>query len=146
MGFSVIKIDLDTYSSQDELKKTFMDLTKGNSLIDENGRVGSVENLVTSTWNAKTGDLMGFPINKIWFDSNTWVAIAYEGNKEQNFFDNFINFLGESPCIASGDIITQNNISKIKEQNLNLDSVLDKINDFGINSLTPEEKDFLRNN
>jgi hypothetical protein len=144
MGFSVIKIDLDTYSNMDELRKTFIDLTKGNPLIDENGRVGSVENLVLSTWEAKIGDLLGFRINKIWFDTNTWIAIAYEGNKEQNFFDNFISFLRDSPCISSGDIpIPQNTLPK-KEQSLNLDFVLDKINAFGIGSLTDEEKDFLK--
>ena len=136
--FSVIKIDLDTYSNQEELTKTFTDLTKGNSLIDESGNIGSIENLVKSTWMAK----IKHRLNKIWFDTNTWTAIAYESNKEQNFFDTFISFLKDSPCVSSGDIIKPK-INGILD--LSLDTILDKINDFGMYSLTNEEKEFLKN-
>jgi hypothetical protein len=100
-------------------------------------------------------------IGKIWFDTknnNAVIAYTIKGNNEVLIADNFI---ADITKIKPVDIIVKekeqnvtnlvesviNSPRKIKtEVILDVDTILDKIGQYGINSITKEEKDFLDNN
>jgi hypothetical protein len=98
-------------------------------------------------------------IGKIWFDTknnNAVIAYTVKGDNEVLIADNFITDLTK---IKPVDVIV-----KEKEQNvlnvvesvissprklkvvLDVDTILDKIGQYGIDSITKEEKDFLDKN
>jgi len=81
--------------------------------------------------------LEGF--TKIYFDVNTHKIIGLthiENKKLIQISEDFIIHLRKMNSITL----------KPKNQNLTIDSILDKINLKGIDSLTEKEKDFLKNN
>lgn len=140
-NFDNIKcIDLTVYNYE-KLEEIGTALKIANpSLLAENKRIG---------------------IGKIWFDTkndNAVIAYTIKGDNEILIADNFI---ADITKIKPVDVIV-----KEKEQNvvnlvesvinsprkfkteviLDVDSILDKIGQYGIDSITKEEKDFLDNN
>ena len=136
--FNNIKcIDLTAYNYE-KLEEIGVALKIANpSLLAENKRIG---------------------IGKIWFDvknDNAVIAYTIKGNSEILIADNFIEDISK---IKSLDVIAKErpNVldlveSVIKsprklEVILNVDAILDKIGQYGLDSITKEERDFLDNN
>ena len=79
------------------------------------------------------------PVYKVWFDGSTFSEIGYSTLNEQNFTLEFINFLQEMSPIEEGEKFE----FRDEFEELTMDKILDKINKFGLNSLSNEEKNFL---
>lgn len=98
-------------------------------------------------------------IGKIWFDTknnNAVIAYTIKGDNEILIADNFIEDLTK---IKPVDVIVkqkEESVLNVVESVLNsprklkvvldVDTILDKIGQYGINSITKEEKDFLDKN
>ena len=82
-------------------------------------------------------------VAKLWIDKNTCNIVAFNLKKDPIPTTTF-NFLDTLKTIQP---ISQSKKQKTKLNplNLDLDSILDKISKFGINSLHPDEKKFLDN-
>ena len=100
MEFSSFKVDLTTFTSKSELYKLFEIITKDMDWVTPR----NISCLTDTTWDAKIGVLYDFKIRKIWFDSSTLYSFAYETDKDQNFAEDFIDYLREMPAITQGDI------------------------------------------
>jgi hypothetical protein len=98
-------------------------------------------------------------IGKIWFDTkndNAVIAYTIKGDNEILIADNFI---ADITKIKPVDVIVkqkEENVLNVLESVINsprklkvvldVDTILDKIGQYGINSITKEEKDFLDKN
>jgi hypothetical protein len=98
-------------------------------------------------------------IGKIWFDTknnNAVIAYTIKGDNEILIADNFI---ADITKIKPVDVIVkqkEENVLNVVESVINsprklkvvldVDTILDKIGQYGINSITKEEKDFLDKN
>ncbi len=96
-------------------------------------------------------------IGKIWFDTkndNAVIAYTIKGDDEILIADNFI---ADITKIKPVDVIVKEKeqnvanlvegvINSTREVILDVDKILDKIGQYGICSITKEEKDFLDNN
>jgi hypothetical protein len=140
-NFDNIKcIDLTVYNYE-KLEEIGVALKIANpSLLAQNKRIG---------------------IGKIWFDTknnNAVIAYTIKGSNEVLIADNFIADITE---IKPVDVIVkekEQNVANLVESVINsprkvklevifdVDTILDKIGQYGINSITKEEKDFLDNN
>lgn len=87
------------------------------------------------------GDRIKFKFYKVWIDLDSKTMIAYSTQKRpsimvytEGFEKNLLSMTSHqlTPVVSS-------------DLNLDLDSILDKISKFGINSLLKEEKEFLDN-
>jgi hypothetical protein len=111
--------------------RRFKSVEDFQSLLDDNGLdTIDPESLHTIM-------LEGF--TKIYLDVNTHkiVALTHIDNKKMiQISEDFIVYLRRMNSITK----------KSKRNNLSIDSILDKINLKGIESLTEKEKDFLKNN
>lgn len=85
--------------------------------------------------------LMQDGFTKIFIDKKTYKLIGYchqSNRKMVQISDDFISHLRKMDSIS---------IKKPKTKyKLSIDSILDKINEFGLESLTQKEKEFLKNN
>jgi hypothetical protein len=137
-NFDNIKcIDLTVYNYE-KLEEIGTALKIANpSLLAENKRIG---------------------IGKIWFDTknnNAVIAYTVKGDNEVLIADNFI---ADITKIKPVDVVVKErpNVADLVESVINsprklevildVDSILDKIGQYGIESITKEEKDFLDNN
>lgn len=142
--YSPILIDITNFSSAKELDSMLrsMDLP-----IDG-----------YELWNAKDGAYNGSKINKFWFDPVSYWLIAFENDTDQLFHDFFVDSLSNAKPLMPGDKSPkEKNIKSVMktyqdrmEENeivgsevYNLNSILDKISQNGINSLTKGERNFL---
>jgi hypothetical protein len=83
-------------------------------------------------------NLMLDGFTKIFIDKTTFKLIGYchqDYKKIVNITEDFITHLKN-----------MNSITFINNTQLSIDSILDKINQFGLDSLTYKEKEFLKNN
>jgi hypothetical protein len=134
-NFNNIKcIDLTVYT-YDKLNEigTGLKLAKP-SLLGENKKIG---------------------IGKIWFDidnSNAVIAYTVKGSEEILIADNFFDSL---KSIKPVTFVVQDKPKPVVENKvevedikieLDIDTILDKIGQYGIDSITKEEKKFLDNN
>jgi len=131
-----------------------IDLTVYNyEKLEEIGRALKIANPSLLAENKKIG------IAKIWFDTkndNAVIAYTVKGDNEILIADNFI---ADITKIKPVDVIVKekeqsvvslvesviNSPRKLKVV-LDVDAILDKIGQYGIDSITKEEKDFLDNN
>jgi hypothetical protein len=75
---------------------------------------------------------------KIFIDKNTLKIIGYCHSVDKKLIqisEDFVLYLRD-----------MNSITQNRKTNLTIDSILDKINQYGIDSLTHNEKEFLKNN
>lgn len=134
-NFNNIKcIDLTVYT-YDKLNEigTGLKLAKP-SLLGENKKIG---------------------IGKIWFDidnSNAVIAYTVKGSEEILIADNFFDSLKDIKPVT---FVVQDKPKPVVENKvevedikieLDIDTILDKIGQYGIDSITKEEKKFLDNN
>lgn len=82
--------------------------------------------------------------DEIWVINNYLVCRKDKGSDEMKINPDFSRFLLEK----SFDYVELYNKEKKKEftSNLNIDSILDRINEVGIENISEEEKEFLKNN
>jgi hypothetical protein len=132
-NFNNIKcIDLTVYT-YDKLNEigTGLKLAKP-SLLGENKKIG---------------------IGKIWFDTenaNAVIAYTVKGSEEILIADNFFDSLKSIKPVTfviqdKPKQVIENKVEDVKIE-LDLDTILDKIGQYGIDSITKEEKNFLDNN
>jgi len=156
MNFSVFKVDLTTFNSEDDLYTMFSAITEKVKHIDEK----SVRCLASTAWGAKNGEFFGAKVNVLWYDAFTFWAFAYETNKEQIFVKGFIDFIKEIPALKmdepysievpedyGDDVEDVDDIEEKKTKccsDLNLDKILEKIYAKGMYSLTEREQNFLK--
>ena len=116
---NIISIHLTRFKSIEEFK----------NLLDDNG----IENVdAKKLFEHKEAGYI-----KIFFDKTTFEAIAYvhkSSKKEITFQDDFKSFLKEMPSIS---------FSNDDSIDLNVDVILEKISEKGIDSLSRKEKEFL---
>lgn len=95
-------------------------------------------------WSAKKGELSnGIPMQRVYFDSHTYWAVAYQIQNRIEFIQQFLSKLSRVKPLKFGDKRMNKDKVVVKEISLNLDTILDKINSSRIESLTLEEKNFL---
>jgi hypothetical protein len=101
----------------------------------------------SNLWDAKIGNFThGQEINKIWIDSVTYCVFAYRTDTEAKFTVQFVDYFNSLDPLNFGQGVTQL-VPEINQDRISLtslDDILDKINKYGINSLTSEELEILR--
>lgn len=130
-------IDLRQFSSEDQLSKFIIDMK-----LDFNPGEFNAPNL----WLGKLGHFSVGPITKIWFNRKNLVWFAYQDNEGQKFSNEYTIFLSSMQPLTFGDLSPMD-----KDENeifdevsdFSIDSILDKINRSGFNSLTEKEVEFL---
>ena len=132
---NIIRIDLTTFSSKEDILKyiKFRGLKSGNEIF----RYDDEEQDLSSKLWKLTQDNYIFA----WIDSSTNDIIAFENESGQNFTQEFMNFMCDAQVEGFGEDMSKS----FTKDELCLDSVLDKINKSGIESLTTEEVEFLGN-
>ena len=89
--------------------------------------------------------IKGVRVNRIWFDKVTLSLVAYETDSEQMIYPSFADYLNKLQPID-----TSFKFGKVEfatgENGITIDSVLQKILESGMNSLTIEELEFLEKN
>jgi predicted DNA binding protein len=85
-------------------------------------------------------------MTKIWFNRKNLVWFAYQDNEGQKFSNEYTIFLSSMQPLTFGDLSPmdkdENEIfDEVSE--FSVDSILDKINKSGFNSLTEKEVEFL---
>ena len=127
-NFNCILIDLTKFQQRTEIKEFLISCNLQEKI--------SYKRL----WGHKKGVFTkSKPVYKVWFDGSTFSEIGYSTVNEQNFTLEFINFLqGMTPIEEGEKFEFQDDVEE-----LTMDNILDKINKFGLNSLSNKEKDFL---
>ena len=130
-------IDLSQFSSEDQLAKFIIDMK-----LDFNPDEFNAPNL----WLGRLGHFSVGPMTKIWFNRKNLVWFAYQDNEGQKFSNEYTIFLSSMQPLTFGDLSPmdkdENEIfDEVSE--FSVDSILDKINKSGFNSLTEKEVEFL---
>lgn len=118
---NVISIHLNRFKSVEDFQR----------LLDDNG----IENIDAN----KLFEHKESGYTKIFFDKNTFEAVAYvheSSKKEIIFQDNFKDFLKNMPSLS---------FKTDTKMSLDVDVILEKISEKGIDSLSKKEKEFLDN-
>jgi hypothetical protein len=127
-NFNCILIDLTRFKSRSEIKEFLISCNLQEKISERR------------LWGYKKGVFTkSEPVYKVWFDAKTFAEIGYSTVNEQNFTLEFINFLQEMTPIEEGEKFEFQD----EVEELTMDNILDKINKFGLNSLSNTEKDFL---
>ena len=129
-------IDLSQFSSEDQLAKFIIDMKLDFNLDEFNA---------PNLWLARLGHFSVGPMTKIWFNRKNLVWFAYQDNEGQKFSNEYTIFLSSMQPLTFGDLSPMD-----KDENeifdevtdFNIDSILDKINASGFNSLTEKEVEF----
>ena len=88
-----------------------------------------------------------YKVAKIWIVDNFVISLQNRGDDEYYTNPELDSILEkESVDVLDRDIIEYEEKVNQSEIKLDMDSILDRINEIGINSLTKEEKDFLNKN
>jgi hypothetical protein len=130
-------IDLSQFSSEDQLAKFIIDMKLDFNLDEFNA---------PNLWLARLGHFSVGPMTKIWFNRKNLVWFAYQDNEGQKFSNEYTIFLSSMQPLTFGDLSPmdkdENEIfDEVSE--FSVDSILDKINKSGFNSLTEKEVEFL---
>lgn len=99
-------------------------------------------------YQAKTGVFThGVGMNKVWVDSVTFSVTAYKTDTESKFTVQFVDYMNSIEPLSYGEGLTQLkppiNTNSLPNYNT-IDEILDKINKFGMDSLTENELGILR--
>lgn len=99
-------------------------------------------------YQAKTGVFThGVGMNKVWVDSVTYCVTAYKTDTESKFTVQFVDYMNSIEPLGYGEGVTQLkpqiNTNSLPNYNT-IDEILDKINNFGMDSLTENELSILR--
>jgi hypothetical protein len=100
-------------------------------------REGLVEDLYMAKWGARED--RGW--TKVWLNPDNGCVIAFEDSQGQNFSEHFIQYLVSLESLSLNDLPVLNNTT----EHISLDSVLEKISNSGMDSLSVDEKLFLDN-
>lgn len=156
MTSNIIMIDLTQFKENKE-KESIKEITEFLISININT---NIKNLAQDLYRAKKG-IMVFnkPFtwqkkwSKVWFFKDTLKIFAYENPTGKHFTNEFVNFMESMPSVQPGDMTFSKNDEYIPYDDEfdevedkvceNIDDVLDKINQYGIDSLTDEERDIL---
>ena len=86
-------------------------------------------------------------MTKIWLNRKNLNWFAYQDNEGQKFAVEYLSFLSSMQSIQPGDLspMDKDNDEIFSDEvtDFNIDSILDKINASGFNSLTKKEVEFL---
>jgi hypothetical protein len=86
-------------------------------------------------------------MNKVWVDSVTYCVTAYKTDTESKFTVQYVDDMNSIEPLSYGEGVTQLkpqiNTNRLPNYNT-IDEILDKINNFGMNSLTEKELSILR--
>lgn len=130
-------IDLTQFSSEKEISKFIIDMK-----LDFNPKELNSANL----WQCICGEFTVGPMTKIWLNRKNLNWFAYQDNEGQKFAVEYLDFLGNMQSLSPGDIspVDKSEDEVFEEvSDFNVDSILDKINRTGFNSLTEKEVEFL---
>lgn len=128
--FNCFCIDLTMFDTKDQIRD-FLKSNKIDKFLDYN-----------NLYDAKTGVFTnGDVINKVWVDSTTFCITAYRTNTESKFTVQYVDYMNSLEPIGYGDGIKQLSTSSPSFETV--DEILDKINNYGIDSLTESEKNIL---
>lgn len=134
--FNCFCIDLTIFDSEDEI----LEFLKSNKI--------DIHLDAKNLYEAKTGVFThGTVINKVWVDSVTYCVTAYKTDDESKFTVQFVDYMNSIEPLGFGEGVTQltpPTSSENKKQCITIDEILDKINNFGFDSLTDEELDILK--
>ena len=132
--FNCFCIDLSVFDTQEEI----LDFLKSNK-IDKNL---DAQNL----YEAKLGVFThGDKINMVWVDSVTFCVTAYRTDGESKFTVQYVDYMNALEPLSYGEGVKQltspsNNVGEFTT----IDEILDKINNFGMQSLTENELNILK--
>lgn len=136
LSFNIFCIDLTQFSSQEELQD-FLISTSLERNIDAKIIFDFKNGVYTN----------GEKVNFAWFDAVTYCVTAYRTETESKFVVELIDYMNQMEPLQYGAKVKQSNPYTIKMKSLsNIDEILDKINLYGMNSLTKEELDVLKSN
>ena len=130
-------IDLTQFYSEEEIAKFLIDMK-----LDFNPKELNSANL----WQCICGEFTVGPMTKIWLNRKNLNWFAYQDNEGQKFAIEYLDFLGNMQSLSAGDISPMDKddvIFLIEDNEFSIDSILDKINISGFNSLTEKEVEFL---
>jgi hypothetical protein len=131
-------IDLTQFSSEKEISKFLIDMK-----LDFNPKELNATNL----WQSIKGEFTTGPMTKIWLNRKNLNWFAYQDNEGQKFAVEYLSFLSSMQSIQPGDLspMDKDNDEIFSDEvtDFNIDSILDKINASGFNSLTKKEVEFL---
>jgi len=102
----------------------------------------------TNLYDAKVGNLThGTPIHKVWVDSVTYCVTAYRTDSESKFTVEFVDYMNSLEPLEHGQGVEQLTPSENQDQiptYTSIDDILDKINNYGMESLTESELQILQ--
>jgi hypothetical protein len=133
--FNCFCIDLTQFDTQEEI----LDFLKSNKIdmhLDYKNLYG-----------AKTGVFtQGTQINKVWVDSVTYCVTAYKTDSESKFTTQYVDYMNSIEPLNYGQGVKQLKTPFIKTNTelITIDEILDKINIYGIDSLTDSELNILK--
>lgn len=132
----VIHLNFRKFKNAEELIK----------FVENDDNFDTLANVFIDKRNDKVIDYSYFfnKCDEIWVINNYLVCRKDKGSDEMKINPDFSRFLLEK----SFDYVELYNKEKKKEFtiNLNIDSILDRINEVGIENISEEEKEFLKNN
>ena len=133
--FNCFCIDLTIFDTPEDILE-FLKSNKIDMHIDYN-----------NLYQAKTGFFThGVGMNKVWVDSVTYCVTAYKTDTESKFTVQYVDYMNSIEPLSYGEGLTQLkppiNTNSLPNYNT-IDEILDKINKFGMNSLTENELSIL---
>lgn len=133
--FNCFCIDLTMFSTEQEI----YDFLSSNDIENKL----SAKNL----FEAKTGVFThGTHINKVWIDSVTFCVTAYKTDSESKFAVQYIDYMNEINPLKYGEKLSQLSSPELSSTSFtSIDDILDKISTHGLDSLTIEELEILKN-
>ena len=129
-------IDLTQFSSVKEIEKFLIDMK-----LDFNPKELNSANL----WQCICGEFTSGPMTKIWLNRKNLNWFAYQDNEGQKFAVEYLDFLKNMVSLSPGDMspMDKDDDEIFSDEEFSIDSILDKINMSGFNSLTEKEVEFL---
>lgn len=158
MTNAIIMIDLTQFKETDE-KKSVQQISKFLKSLNINT---NIKWLAEDLHNAKSGIMVyGKPFtyrkkwSKVWLFKDTLNIFAFENETGKNFTQDFVEFMdshkpltpGDTPVFFSTDayIPYDEHRNPVITECKSIDDVLDKINSQGIDSLSDDELNMLKN-
>jgi len=134
--FNCFCIDLTIFDTPEDILE-FLKSNKIDIHIDYN-----------NLYQAKTGFFThGVGMNKVWIDSVTYCVTAYKTDTESKFTVQYVDYMNSIEPLSYGEGVTQLkspfNTNNLPNYNT-IDEILDKINNFGMDSLNEKELSILR--
>lgn len=133
--FNCFCIDLTIFDTPEDILE-FLKSNKIDMHMDYN-----------NLYQAKTGFFThGVGMNKVWVDSVTYCVTAYKTDTESKFTVQYVDYMNSIEPLSYGEGLTQlkPSINTNSLANFNtIDEILDKINNFGMDSLTENELSIL---